>query len=77
MVIWHLLGIYKKPSKIRVYDAIQKVRTLKRKWKHVAYRHLARELNTVADDMARRALAEGKNVVFWGGEKVPEDAPAQ
>jgi ribonuclease HI len=58
LIIRHLLGIYKKPSKIRVYDAIQKVKALKRKWKHTSYRHLARDLNKVADDMARRALAK-------------------
>ena len=45
LIIRHLLGIYKKPSKIRVYDAVQKVRALKRRWKHTAYRHLDRELN--------------------------------
>ena len=28
----------------------------------------------MADDMARRALEEKKDVVFWNG-KVPEDAP--
>ena len=45
LIIRHLLGIYKKPSKIRVYDAVQKVRALKRGWKHTAYQHLERELN--------------------------------
>ena len=76
LIIRHLQGIYKKPSKIRVYDAIQKVRALKRRWKHTAYRHLERELNQVADDMARRALAVKTSVVFYGG-KVPEGAPSQ
>lgn len=76
LIIRHLLGIYKKPSKIRVYDAVQKVKTLKRKWKHTSYRHLERELNKVADDMARRALAEKGSVIFYGGD-VPKDSPPQ
>ena len=76
LIIRHLLGIYKKPSKIRVYDAIQKVKALKRRWKHTSYRHLARDLNKVADDMARRALAAKASVVFYGGA-IPPDAPPQ
>ena len=35
---------------------------------------MTRDANAVADDMARRALEERCDVVFWGGE-VPEDAP--
>lgn len=41
----------------------------------VAYRHVTREANVVPDDMARRALEEKTDIVFWGG-KVPKDAPA-
>ena len=40
----------------------------------VAYRHVTRDANTVADDMARRALEEKADIVFWRGE-VPESAP--
>ena len=41
---------------------------------HVAYRHVRREANFVPDDMARRALAAGTNVVFWNGQ-VPTGCP--
>ena len=40
----------------------------------MAYRHVTRDANTVADDMARRALEEKADVVFWYGQ-VPADAP--
>lgn len=33
----------------------------------VAYRHVTREANTVPDDMARRALEEKTDVIFWTG----------
>lgn len=51
------MGIYKKPSKAKMYEAIQLAKRLKREWKDVAYRHIPRNLNTVPDDMARRALS--------------------
>jgi len=41
----------------------------------VAYRHVTRGVNVVADDMARRALEVKGEVVFWAGA-VPADAPA-
>lgn len=41
----------------------------------VAYRHVTRDANVVADDMARRALEAKEDVVYWSGE-VPVDAPA-
>lgn len=40
----------------------------------VAYRHVTRDANVVADDMARRALEARADVVYWAGE-VPEGAP--
>ena len=43
--------------------------------KPVAYRHVTRDANIVADDMARRALDAKQDVVFWRGD-VPRDAPA-
>ena len=46
----------------------------KRLHQPVAYRHVTREANTVPDDMARRALEEKSNIIFWNGI-VPEDAP--
>ena len=40
----------------------------------VAYRHVTRDANTVADDMARRALEAKTDIVYWDGQ-VPDDAP--
>ena len=40
----------------------------------VAYRHLTRDANAVADNMARRALEDKTDIVYWDG-RVPEDAP--
>lgn len=69
------MGIYKKPSKVRVYQAIERARQLRRKWEHLAYRHIERGFNVVADDMARMALEKRMDVIFMNGE-VPHDAPA-
>ena len=40
----------------------------------MAYRHVTREANCVADDMARRALTAKGDVMYMRGE-VPADAP--
>ena len=40
----------------------------------MAYRHVTQDANTVPDDMARRALEEKADIVFWKGN-VPESAP--
>jgi hypothetical protein len=39
----------------------------------MAYHHMTQDANTVPEDMARRALEEKTNIVFWRGE-VPESA---
>ena len=71
-----MLRIYKRPQRHSIYWAIEDTRRTERSLGGpVAYRHVAREANTVADDMARRALAEHGNVTFWAG-KIPADAPA-
>ncbi len=57
MLIKHLLGTFKKPSKVRIYEAVQAAKAVKRRVKRVSYRHTKRELNVVPDDMARRALS--------------------
>ena len=33
----------------------------------VAYRHVTRDANVVADDMARCALEEQEDIIFWNG----------
>ncbi len=73
-MIKHLLGVFKKPGKVRIYEAVQAARDWRRQWGKVSYRHTKRELNTVPDDMARRALEAEATVVYYDG-KVPEDAP--
>ncbi len=75
LVVKHLLGIFKKPGKVRVYDAIVRAKELKREWRKLAVRHTLRDLNQVPDDMARRALEAKEDVVCWDGA-VLEDAPA-
>ena len=55
LIIRHLTGVYKKPSKVRIYEAVETAKKMRRRWKELAVRHLPRDLNKVADDMARRA----------------------
>jgi hypothetical protein len=74
-MIKHLIGVFKKPGKVRVYETVAKAQECKFKWKNVAYRHTGRDFNKVPDDMARRALAVESQVIYWDGQ-VPEDAPA-
>ena len=70
-----MLGIFKKPSKVRVYEAVTRAKELKREWKKLAVRHAPRHLNQVPDDMARRALATREDIFCWDGA-APDDAPA-
>ncbi len=74
LIIRHLVGIYKKPSKVRVYQAIERAKELRRKWSHIAYRHIERGINAVPDGMARRALASRADGIYMPGQ-VPDDAP--
>lgn len=67
--------MYKKPHRQTIYWAIEDVKRLKKQLRQpIAYRHVTREANTVPDDMARRALEEKSDILFWDGI-VPEDAP--
>ena len=75
LLIKHLLRQFKKPSKVRIYEAINRARELKRKWRDVAFRHTPRGFNVVADDMGRRAREAQADVVFWDAA-LPPDAPA-
>ena len=40
----------------------------------VAYCHITRDANCIADNMARQALEAQATITFWDGQ-VPEDAP--
>ena len=71
-----MTGIYKRPSSHNIYWALEDVRRAeKRLFGPAAYRFVTRDANTVADDMARRALQERGDVIYWYGD-VPADAPA-
>ena len=68
--------VYKKPHRQTIYWAIEDLKRSESKLRqHVAYRHVTRDANKVPDDMARRALEEKQDLLFWDGE-VPSDAPA-
>ena len=68
--------IFKKPARQTIYWALEDVKRAEAKLRvPVAYRHVTRDANTVADDMARRALAAKVDVIYWNGD-VPEDAPS-
>lgn len=74
LMIRFMTRLYKRPSRQSIYWALEEVRKSERTLpKPVAYRHVTRVANQVADDMARRALEIKGDVVFWGGE-LPEDA---
>ena len=67
--------VYKKPHRQTIYWAIEDVKRVETILRQpVAYRHVTRDANVVPDDMARRALEEKTDIIFWNGE-VPEDAP--
>ena len=67
-MIRFLTGIFKKPGKASIYEALQAVKQRTRELPHIAYRHVRRAANMVADDMAQRALAAGANVTYWAGQ---------
>ena len=76
LLIRFMLRIYKRPQRHSIYWAIEDVKRTERDLGGpVAYRHVSREANVVADDMARRALTERGDVTFWAGQ-TPDDAPA-
>ena len=68
--------LYKKPHLQTIYWAVEEVKNIETQLRQpVAYRHVTRDANTVADDMARRALEAKTDVVYWNG-LIPDDAPA-
>ena len=75
LMIRFLTGIFKKPGKASIYEALQEARRRARELPHIAYRHVKRAANMVADDMARRALDAGADVTYWAGE-LPDGCPA-
>ena len=70
-----LLGIYRKAHKPSLYLCVEGVKTLAQqmRWR-IAFRYIPCQLNSIPDDMCRRAEAAGMLVEFLGG-KVPSDEP--
>ena len=70
-----MLGVFKRPKKNSIYTSIERTRELARKWAHaVAFRYVLRDVNTVADDMVRRARDQGRDITFHPAN-LPADAP--
>ena len=70
-----MLRIYKKPQQHTIYWAVEDVKRAERTLGGlVAYHHVTREANCVADDMAHRALMAKGDVTYMQGI-VPADAP--
>ena len=75
LLIRFMTRIYKKPQRHSIYWAVEDVKRMERELgRPVAYRHVTREANQVADDMACRALEGRADVTYWFGS-VPSDAP--
>ena len=74
-MIKFLTGLFKKPDKPVIYHALCDIRAAAKKCGHVAYRHIPRGANLVADDMARRAIAAQGEVKYMDG-KTPAEAPS-
>ena len=70
-----MLRIYKKPQQHTIYLAVKDVKRAERSLGGpVAYHHVTREANCIADDMARHALMTKGDVTYMQGN-VPTDAP--
>ncbi len=67
--------VYRRPHRQTIYWALEDVKKAEASIRQpIAYRHVTRDANTVADDMARRALEEKCDVIYWNGA-TPESAP--
>ena len=70
-----MLRIYKKPQRHTIYWAVEDVKRAERSLGGpVAYHHITREANCVADDMARHALTTKGGIMYMQGD-IPADAP--
>ena len=68
LMICFITRLYKRPTRHTIYWALEETRRADASLKQpVAYRHVTRDANSVADDMARRALEAQGDIVFWGG----------
>ena len=67
LIVRFLTGIFMKPGKASIYEALQEARRQARELPHVAYRHVKLAANVVADDMAWQALEAGADISYWVG----------
>lgn len=75
LMIRFITRLYKRPTRHTIYWALEDTRRAEQFiGRPVAYRHVTRDANLVADDMARRSLEEKCDILFWNGN-VPPDAP--
>ena len=75
LLIRFMLRIYKKPQQHTIYWVVKDVKQAERSLGvPVVYRHVTREANCVADDMARQALTAKCDVTYMQGD-IPADAP--
>ena len=75
-MIRFMTGVYCRPSLHNIYWELKDVRQAERGLLGTtSYRFVTREANSVADDMACRALQEQGDIVYWHGS-VPADAPS-
>ena len=73
-MIRFITRLYRKPSRHSINWALDEVKRAEQLiGKPIAYRHVIRDANLVANDMARRALEGRCDVIFWGGD-TPSDA---
>ena len=69
------MHVFKQLQHYSIYWAIEEARAVDQALgQPVAYCHVTRDVNCVADDMARGALEARATIVFWDSQ-VPKDAP--
>ena len=70
-----LMHVFKWSQYHSIYWALENMRATKQVLgQPMAYRHMTRDTNCVANDMARRALEARATITFWD-RQVPENAP--
>ena len=75
LLIRFMLRIYKKSQRHTIYWAVEDVKRAERTLGGpVAYHHVTREANCIADDMACRALMAKGDITYMQGD-VPAYAP--
>ena len=69
LIICFMTCVYKWPTSSEIYWALAQARDKEHAcYGQVTYRHVRREANEVADDMACRAAEAERGVLYWWGE---------